>query len=88
MEFLTPELIGALLSIILIDLTLGGDNAIVIGMVARTVPVPQQKKVILLGAAGAFIVRSLTTIIAVELLKVRVFYWQEVFFFYGWLTTF
>ncbi|HWQ71820.1 MAG TPA: TerC family protein [Desulfitobacteriaceae bacterium] len=70
MEFLTPELIGALLSIILIDLTLGGDNAIVIGMVARTVPVPQQKKVILLGAAGAFIVRSLTTIIAVELLKV------------------
>lgn len=70
MEFITPELIGALLSIILIDLTLGGDNAIVIGMVARTVPVPQQKKVILLGAAGAFLVRSLTTIIAVELLKI------------------
>lgn len=67
---LTPELIASLLSIILIDLSLGGDNAIVIGMVASHVPVSYQKKVIFMGAFGAFFVRSLTTVVAVWLLKI------------------
>lgn len=70
MEFLSPEMLTALLSIILIDLVLGGDNAVVIGLAARNLPAAQVKKVILIGTGGAIVVRVLTTIVAVWLLKI------------------
>jgi YjbE family integral membrane protein len=70
MEFLSSEYLSALLSIIVIDLILAGDNAIVIGLAARTLPKNQQKKVILWGTAGAIIIRILATLAVVWLLKI------------------
>lgn len=70
MELFHPEFLNALLSIVLMDLVLGGDNAIVIGMAARNLPAKEQKKVIFLGTGGAILIRSLATIIAVWLLKI------------------
>ena len=43
MDFLSPEYLSALLAIIVIDLVLAGDNAIVIGLAARRLPKDQQK---------------------------------------------
>ena len=65
MEFLT-----ALLAIVMIDLVLAGDNAIVIGLAARNLPKEKQKTVILWGTLGAVLIRVLATIAVVWLLKV------------------
>lgn len=70
MEILTSGFFTALLSIVIIDLVLGGDNAIVIGLAARNLPKQEQKKVIFLGTLGAIVIRALTTLIAVWLLKI------------------
>lgn len=70
MEFLSTEFLWALLSIIFIDLVLAGDNAIVIGMAARNLPVEQRKKAIFWGTAGAIGVRLLSALIIVWLLKI------------------
>jgi YjbE family integral membrane protein len=70
MEFFTPEFWSALLSIVIIDLVLAGDNAIVIGLSARNLPKEQQKKVIFWGTVGAIVIRSLLTIVVVWLLKI------------------
>ena len=64
------EVLTALLAIIMIDLVLAGDNAIVIGLAARNLPKEKQKKVILWGTAGAVILRVIATIAVVWLLKV------------------
>ena len=65
MEFLT-----ALLSIIVIDLVLAGDNAILIGLAARKLPKHQQKKVILWGSVGAIVIRITATLAVVWLLNI------------------
>ena len=70
MELFSTEFFAALLSIIIIDLVLAGDNAIVIALAARNVPQHLQKRAILWGTAGAIIVRSAMTLIVVWLLKV------------------
>jgi YjbE family integral membrane protein len=71
MELLfTPEFWSALLAIIVIDLVLAGDNAIVIGMAARNLPEHQQKKAIIWGTVGAIIIRALATLAVVWLLKI------------------
>ncbi|MBH8598644.1 MULTISPECIES: TerC family protein [unclassified Thermoactinomyces] len=70
MEWLSMEFFTALLSIVVIDLVLAGDNAIVIGLAARNLPREQQKRVIFLGTAGAVVVRILFTLAVVWLLKV------------------
>ncbi|WP_316569993.1 TerC family protein [Neobacillus sp. YIM B06451] len=70
MEFFSMEFLTALMAIVMIDLVLAGDNAIVIGLAARNLPKNQQKKVILWGTAGAIIIRALATIIVVQLLKI------------------
>lgn len=57
-----------LLQIVLIDLLLGGDNAVVIAMACRRLPQRQRKKAILLGTAGAIVARVLLLIVAVKLL--------------------
>ncbi len=44
MDFLSAEYLSALLAIIVIDLVLAGDNAIVIGLAARRLPKDQQKE--------------------------------------------
>lgn len=70
MEFLSGEFLTALLSIIVIDLVLAGDNAIVIGLAARRLPKDQQKKVIVLGTLGAIVIRAIATLAVVWLLKI------------------
>lgn len=70
MELFSPEFFSALLAIILIDLVLAGDNALIIGLVARNLPKGQQRQVIFWGAAGAVVVRALMTIGVVWLLKI------------------
>lgn len=70
MEFFSSGYLSALLSIIIIDLVLAGDNAIVIGLAARTLPKNQQKKVIIWGAFGAILIRILATLVVVWLLKI------------------
>ncbi len=70
LEFMSAPWWSALLAIILIDLVLAGDNAIVIALAARRLPEHLQKKAIYWGAAGAIIVRTLMTIGVVWLLKI------------------
>lgn len=70
MEFLSTAWWSALLAIILIDLVLAGDNAIVIALAARSLPPALQKKAIIWGTVGAIVVRSLMTIGVVWLLKI------------------
>lgn len=70
MEFMSTAWWSALLAIILIDLVLAGDNAIVIALAARSLPPALQKKAIVWGTVGAIVVRSLMTIGVVWLLKI------------------
>ncbi|KAF1046868.1 TerC family protein [Xylophilus sp.] len=70
MEFMSAPWWSALLAIILIDLVLAGDNAIVIALAARALPQHLQKKAISWGTVGAVVVRSVMTIGVVWLLKI------------------
>lgn len=70
MELFSPAWFSALLAIILIDLVLAGDNAIVIALAARNLPPDLQKKAIVWGTVGAIVVRSAMTIGVVALLKI------------------
>ena len=65
-----PGFWSALLAIVVIDLVLAGDNALVIGIAARNVPKARQRAVILWGTFGAIAVRALLTVAVVGLLKV------------------
>jgi YjbE family integral membrane protein len=60
---------AALGSIILANIVLSGDNAVVIAMAARALPPHQQKKAIFWGSAAAIVMRIILTLIAVEMLK-------------------
>ncbi|MGE4240239.1 TerC family protein [Ramlibacter sp.] len=70
MEFMSAPWWSALLAIILIDLVLAGDNAIVIALAARNLPPNLQRKAIVWGTVGAIAVRSVMTVGVVWLLKV------------------
>ncbi|MDZ7920959.1 TerC family protein [Rhodoferax sp.] len=70
MEFLSAPWWSALLAIVLIDLVLAGDNAIVIALAARNLPPQLKRKAILWGTVGAIVVRSIMTLCVVWLLKV------------------
>ena len=69
MEFTSAAFWAALGSIILANVLLSGDNAVVIAMAARTLPQHQQKKAIFYGSAAAIVMRIALTLIAVEMLK-------------------
>ena len=66
MELLSTAGLIAILQIILIDILLAGDNAIVIGMAAKNLPVHLQKKAILGGTIGAIILRLIMAFVFVE----------------------
>ena len=70
MEFGTPEFWVAVLQIIMIDILLGGDNAVVIALACRRLPEKQRKLGIFWGVAGAVILRVVITIFAVALLAI------------------
>jgi YjbE family integral membrane protein len=66
----TLEFLFGLLSIVLIDLILAGDNAVVIAMAVRNLPRKQRKKGIILGAGAAVILRVALTFVASRLLQI------------------
>jgi YjbE family integral membrane protein len=70
MELFSTPWWSALLAIILIDLVLAGDNAIVIALAARSLPKHLQKKAIAWGTVGAIVVRSVMTVGVVWLLQI------------------
>jgi len=70
MEFLSAAWWSALLAIILIDLVLAGDNAIVIALAARSLPRALQRKAVIWGTVGAIAVRSVMTVGVVWLLQI------------------
>lgn len=65
-----PPALVALLQVILIDIVLAGDNAVVIGMAASRVPRVQRRKVIFWGLAFAVAIRIVLAVLAAELLAV------------------
>ncbi|HEY8587904.1 MAG TPA: TerC family protein [Rhodanobacter sp.] len=69
MDLSTPEFFSGLLAIILLDLVLAGDNAIVIAMAASRLPRHLQKKAVFWGTFGAVAVRFGLTAVVVYLLK-------------------
>jgi YjbE family integral membrane protein len=75
MELLTGEWFGRLLEVLIVNLILSGDNAVVIAMAARTLEGANRKKAIVLGAAGAVVLRLvfagiITLLLEVPLLQV------------------
>ena len=70
MEFLSVQFLSALMAIVIIDLVLAGDNAIVIALAARNVAERLRTKAILWGTVGAIVVRTLLTMVVVWLLAV------------------
>ena len=69
-ELFTPEQLAILGQIILIDLVLAGDNAIIIGMVASKFPLEQRKKIIFWGISGAVLLRIILTLLTAYLLQI------------------
>ena len=69
-DLITPEQIAILTQIILIDLVLAGDNAIIIGMVASKFPLEQRKKIIFWGISGAVVLRIILTLLTAYLLQI------------------
>lgn len=68
-EFASSE-ISALIQVILIDLVLAGDNAIIVGMAAASVPVEYRRRVIFWGIGAAVILRIVFAVITVQLLQI------------------
>jgi YjbE family integral membrane protein len=69
-EFFTAEAMTALLQVIMIDLVLAGDNAIVIGLAAAGLPKEQRSKAILIGIIAATVLRIGFASITVQLLQI------------------
>ena len=70
-ELISPEQLTILTQIILIDLVLAGDNAIIIGMVASKFPLEQRKKIIFWGIGGAVVLRIILTLLTAYLLQIN-----------------
>ena len=69
-DLFSAEQLTILTQIILIDLVLAGDNAIIIGMVASKFPLEQRKKIIFWGISGAVILRIILTLLTAYLLQI------------------
>jgi YjbE family integral membrane protein len=68
--FTTPEFWSALAAIVVIDLILAGDNAIVIALAARNLPKALQRRAVVWGTVGAVLVRASLTVAVLWLLQV------------------
>ena len=69
-DLFSPEQLVILTQIILIDLVLAGDNAIIIGMVASKFPTEQRRKIIFWGIGGAVVLRIILTLLTAYLLQI------------------
>ena len=66
----SPAAFSAFLQVLMIDLVLAGDNAIVVGALAAGLPADQRKKVILIGVLAALVLRIFFALIVTQLLQV------------------
>ncbi|HJU18956.1 MAG TPA: YjbE family putative metal transport protein [Stellaceae bacterium] len=62
--------ISAFVSVVVVDVVLAGDNAIVVGMAAAGLPAAQRRRVIVLGTAAATVLRILCALLTMKLLEV------------------
>jgi YjbE family integral membrane protein len=69
-SLLTPSALTALLEILMIDIVLAGDNAIVVGALAAGLPADQRKKVIVIGVAAALVLRIAFALLVSQLLQI------------------
>jgi len=69
-EIFTSDGLVALLQVIMIDLVLAGDNAIVIGLAAAGLPADQRRKVIIVGIGAATVMRICFALITTQLLQI------------------
>jgi YjbE family integral membrane protein len=69
-SLLSPEAIAAFFEILVIDIVLAGDNAIVVGALAAGLPAEQRKKVILIGVAAALVLRIAFALVTTQLLQI------------------
>jgi YjbE family integral membrane protein len=63
--------VSALFSIVIIDLILAGDNAVVIAMAVRSLPSSQRRRGILVGAGAAVVLRVLATFFVSQMLRIQ-----------------
>src|SRR6476619_2825941 len=68
--FMTADALSALLQVVLIDLVLAGDNAVVIGLAAAGLPAGQRRRAIIVGIAAATVLRIVFAGVATQLLQV------------------
>jgi YjbE family integral membrane protein len=69
LELFTPDAVAALFQVVVIDLSLAGDNAIVVGMAAAGLPREQRARAILFGMTGATVLLVLFAGITTQLLR-------------------
>lgn len=69
-EFITPDALTALFQVVLIDLVLAGDNAVVIGLAAAGLPAGQRRRAIIVGIAAATALRIVFAGVATQLLQI------------------
>jgi YjbE family integral membrane protein len=69
-SLITPEALAAFVEILLIDIVLAGDNAIVVGALAAGLPTEQRKKVIMIGVLAALVLRIAFALVVTQLLQV------------------
>src|SRR5438874_1595406 len=69
-SFLTPAALAALVEILMIDIVLAGDNAIVVGALAAGLPADQRRKVIMIGVLAALVLRIAFALVVSQLLQI------------------
>lgn len=70
MDIVSTDFLSALISIVILDLVLAGDNAVVIALASRNLPDAMRTKAIYIGTIGAILIRTVMTLFAVWLLTI------------------
>jgi YjbE family integral membrane protein len=70
LSMIPPGALSALIQILLIDIVLAGDNAIVVGALAAGLPAEQRRKVIIIGVAAALVLRIAFALVVSQLLRI------------------
>ena len=70
LTYFTPEAITVFLEILMIDIVLAGDNAIIVGALAAGLPADQRKKVIMIGVGAALVMRIAFALVVSQLLQI------------------
>jgi YjbE family integral membrane protein len=69
-HLLTPEAITVFFEILMIDIVLAGDNAIVVGALAAGLPAAERRKVIMIGVLAALVLRIAFALLVTQLLQI------------------